>query len=90
VQGEVRGPFVGVAVFDGASWASLCPDLDIASMGPSADDALVSLEEAVNDVLSVADTDGLPTGTAVTPDELLAFMRGHHSEAPIVGRNFYI
>jgi predicted RNase H-like HicB family nuclease len=81
---------VGVAVFDGVSWASLCPDLDVASMGPSADEALDSLEEALSDVLSVAEAEGLPTGTSVAPDDLLAFMRGHNSEAPIVGRNFYI
>jgi hypothetical protein len=50
--------YTGIAVFDGSQWSSLCPELDIASVGDDADEALHHLEDAVRATLAYAGETG--------------------------------
>ncbi len=85
-----RGPFTGIAVCETGGWASLCPELDIASQGESADDALSMLQEGVGEILGLSERDNLPLGPPTPERDLLEFLRGHDSPEPIVGRVFLV
>ena len=67
----------GVAVFDGAHWASLCREYDIASVGATAHEALLNLQDAVREALATAAKKQLSAGRPVPDRELRTFMRSH-------------
>lgn len=68
----------GIAVFDGVQWASLCREYDIASVGATAQEALVNLQDAVREALTTAAQKHLAAGRPVPDDELRTFMLSHH------------
>ena len=76
-----------VAVYDGHRWASLCPEVDIASVGGSAEDALLNLIRAVQEAANFATEKGLEVGQPVPQAELRTFMVS--SRAPFYIRKFY-
>lgn len=76
------------AIFDGTQWASLCPELDIASVGATAEEALDNLIDAVTEVVAVANERGLQPGHPVPPDAMRDFLIS--SKAPYAGRNFVV
>ena len=83
------GNLVGLnafASFDGRQWASLCPELDIASVGATAEEAIDNLITAVTEAVEYARENNLEPGHPVPPDELREFLIG--SQLPFVGRNF--
>ena len=66
-----------IAVFDGKQWASLSPELDIASVGDDSDEALSNLESAIREAVAFAKKAGLAPGRPTPEGDLLAFMRSH-------------
>jgi predicted RNase H-like HicB family nuclease len=76
-----------IAIFDGHQWASLCPELDLASVGATADEAIDNLVEAVSEAIAFAREQGLDAGRPVPSDDLRSFLIS--SQAPYVGRTFF-
>jgi hypothetical protein len=84
-------PLMSIAIFDGTQWASLVPDLDVASCGSSAEEALSAVEEAAADVLALAGKEpGRKPSGPVSDDDLRDFLLAHRGPMGIIGRNFYI
>jgi predicted RNase H-like HicB family nuclease len=81
-------PFTGVAVREAGQWASLCPELDIASVGRSADEAIDRLVQAVAEALQFAAEEGLEAGRPTPPDDLRVFIVS--GDAPFYVRKFYV
>jgi predicted RNase H-like HicB family nuclease len=77
-----------LAIFDGQQWSSLCPELDIASLGATAQEALDNLIEAVTEAVAFAKENHLAAGHPVPPDAMRAFLIS--SQAPYAGRNFVV
>src|SRR6202171_3188370 len=71
--------YTGVAIFDGEAWASLCRELDIASVGDSMVEALINLKQAVREALTVAQEQGLTAGKRVENDDLFEFLKDRKS-----------
>jgi predicted RNase H-like HicB family nuclease len=83
------GPmYTGIAVHDVGQWASLCPELDIASVGPDADEAMNNLVQAVAEAVQFAAEQGLAAGQPTPPGEVRSFMVS--GNAPSYVRKFYI
>jgi len=80
--------FSSVAVFDGSQWAALCRELDIASVGESADEALASLVQAVTEALEYAAERGRLPGSPVPDEALLEFMQSHRGQGPAITTAF--
>jgi predicted RNase H-like HicB family nuclease len=78
----------GVAVHEGGQWASLCPELDIASVGASPDEAIDRLVAAVAEALQFAQEEGLEAGQPTPSDSLREFMIG--SDSAFYVRRFYV
>jgi predicted RNase H-like HicB family nuclease len=76
------------AIFDGKQWASLCPELDISSVGSTAQEAIDSLIEAVAEAIAFANERGLAPGHPVPPEAMRDFLIS--SQAPYAGRNFVV
>jgi predicted RNase H-like HicB family nuclease len=76
------------AIFDGTHWASLCPELDIASVGATSQEAIENVIEAVEEAIAFANEHGLQAGHPVPPDAMREFLIS--SQAPYAGRNFVI
>lgn len=76
-----------IAIFDGQQWASLCPDLDLASVGATADEAIDKLVVAVSEAIAFARENNLEAGQPVPAEDVRAFLIS--SQAPYVGRNFF-
>lgn len=85
---ESAQPYLAIAIFDGTQWASLCPDVDVASCGSTADEALMAVQAAVADVIAAATEAGLHVKGRVSDDDLRDFMLAHKGPMGIVGRNF--
>jgi hypothetical protein len=84
-------PLLSIAIFDGTQWASLVPDLDVASCGSSADEALSAVEEATADVLELTrEKPGLKPRGPVSDDDLRDFLLAHRGPMGIIGRNFFV
>ena len=79
--------YTGIAVHEEGGWSSLCPELDIASMGGDADEAMDNLVQAVIEAIQLADEKGIPAGHATPPDAVRAFMIS--GNAPYYLRKFY-
>ena len=79
--------YSALSIFDGQQWASLCPELDIASVGATAEEAIDNLIHAVSEAVTFADERNLEPGQPVPADELREFLIS--SQAPYVGRNFF-
>jgi len=70
--------YTAVAVYEGAGeWTALCLELDIATMGETADGALRALKSAVREATTLAQERGLSAGSAV-PDEAIAELLQSH------------
>jgi len=82
--------YAALAVFDGERWASLCPDLDIASVGDTGQEAIANLIAAVREAVEVAQAEGLEPGRETPTDEILAFGRGHQGTQPAVSEAFIL
>ncbi len=86
----VRHQFSAVAVFDGERWSALCRELDIASDGDTAPEALANVKNAVREALSVASERSVSPGEPVPNDELQAFLTSHVGTQPVAGEIFFI
>ena len=82
--------YTGIAIFDGHQWAALCKELDIASVGSSAQEALANLKDAVSLALEVAADSNLSAGSEVPEEELRQFMLGHQRQHAITLLEFHI
>jgi predicted RNase H-like HicB family nuclease len=82
--------YTGIAVFDGSQWSSLCPELDIASVGVSADEALRRLEEAVRETLAYAEATGRSRDVfrRVPDEDLRDFLLSQQPGLPALIRPF--
>jgi hypothetical protein len=90
VSSSARGPFLALAIFDGSQWASLCPELDVASVGSSADTALSGVADAAAEVLRVADAEGLPARTPASESDVREFLLTHQGAHAVSGRHFFV
>ena len=61
---------------DGDQWTSLCVELDIASDGATAEEALATLETAVREALEFQQDTGISAGVRVPERDLAPFRRG--------------
>jgi predicted RNase H-like HicB family nuclease len=75
-----------VAVRQGSQWASLSPELGIASCGDTAEEALRSLQAAIVDVLEFARDSGFSAGEPVPAEELQALLDSHEGTDPVAYR----
>jgi hypothetical protein len=84
-------PLLSIAIFDGTQWSSLVPELDVASCGSSAEDALSAVEEAAADVLAFTQAEPArkPNGP-ISDNDLRDFLLAHRGPMGIIGRNFSI
>ncbi len=82
--------YTAMAAFDGTRWASLCPDLDIASVGDTGQEAIDNLIAAVREAVEVARAEGLEPGRETPPDEVLAFGRSHQGTQPLLSAAFLL
>lgn len=90
-QGTVLGrQYTAVAVFDGDRWSALCRELDIASDGDTAPEALANVKNAVREALAVAAERGVAPGQYVQNDDLRDFMISHQGPAPVTTEVFFI
>ncbi len=83
-------PYTAIAVFDGTLWTALCRELDIASQGDEADEAIWSLKAAVREALAVAAERNISPGQPVPDDQLLEFMTSHKSADPVATEQFTV
>jgi hypothetical protein len=81
-------PYTAIAVFDGARWTALVRELDIASEGDQADEAIWSLKAAVREALAVAAERKLSAGQPVPDDQLFEFIASHKSGDPVTIEQF--
>jgi predicted RNase H-like HicB family nuclease len=79
--------YAAIAVYDGHQWASLCPELDVASVGGSPEEAIDNLIGAVEEALQLAADEGMDRGAATPDDEIRRFMAS--SLAPFHLLRFY-
>jgi len=86
----IQEPYTAIAVFDGEHWTALCRELDIASEGDKADEAIWSLKGAVREALEVAAEHNLSAGQPVPEAELVAFLESHKSADPVSILHFTI
>ncbi|MGH7765072.1 MAG: type II toxin-antitoxin system HicB family antitoxin [Candidatus Dormibacteraceae bacterium] len=80
-----RGPYLAVTVFDGDQWASICRELDVASAGRTADEAIANVVDAVREYLQAAREQGgdARTERRVPDPEMRDFLLAHHGPDPI-------
>jgi len=74
-----------IAVFDGKQWASLAPELDIASVGDDSDEALSNLGVAIREAVAFAEKAGVEPGKPTPKEDLLSFIRSHTGVAAVAG-----
>jgi len=86
----ISGPYTAIAVFDGTRWTALVRELDIASEGDQAEEAIWSLKAAVREALAVAAERKISAGQPVPDDQLLEFMASHKSGDPITIEQFIV
>lgn len=86
---SVSRAYLGVATFQDGQWASLCRELDIASFGASAEEALMRLDEMVRDLLAYSREEGRPLGPGAPEDEVRDFILAHEGPGPIVARTIW-
>jgi len=79
-----------LAVFDGRQWASICRDLDIASAGRTADEALDTLEAAVRDALAYERESGVSAGAPVSDEDIAGFLDTAHAQQPPAARLIFV
>jgi hypothetical protein len=84
--------YSGLAVLQGDRWMAISLELGTVSEGASANEALDNLEAAVTDVLEIAAQEHLPSGEAVTPDEIARLIVDHRrqSGAPVSMRSLVV
>lgn len=78
------------AVFDGQHWAALCPELDIAADGDTAQEAFAKLRSAVAEAIEVAAERGISPGEPATERDVLEFLNTHRSLDPVMGQQFVV
>jgi hypothetical protein len=82
--------YTAIAVFDSTHWTALCRELDIASEGDQAEEAIWSLKAAVREAKAVAAERKISAGQPVPNDQLLEFMGSHKSGDPVTIEQFTI
>ena len=82
--------FSAVAVFDGEQWSALCRELDIASDGETAAEALVNVKNAVREALAVAAERGISAGQPVMKDDLRDFLTSNQGQQAVAGEVFFV
>lgn len=83
--------YSAVVVFDGTSYVALCPELDIASVGDSSQEAVISVKAAVREALATAAEAGVEAGEPVSDADLAEFMHHHaNPSVPVYGSQFTI
>lgn len=82
--------YIAVAVFDGERWSALCRELDIASDGETASEAIVNLKNAVREALAVAAERGLQAGRPVSNHDLREFLTSHEGSSPVTAEVFFV
>jgi predicted RNase H-like HicB family nuclease len=75
-----------VAVRQGSQWASLCPELGVASCGATAQAALRALQDAIIDLLDFERDGGPSAGEPVPAEELQALLDSHEGSEPVASR----
>jgi predicted RNase H-like HicB family nuclease len=88
--GVQYGPFTGIAIFDGEQWAALCRELDVASIGASAQQALENLQDAVHEYIEALTQDGGDASQQrrVPDSDMRDFLLGHHGLEPVTYLTF--
>ncbi len=81
--------YTSIAVFNGGQWSLLCPEVDIASVGATLDEALARLEEAVRETLAYVEETGRSRATfaRVPEEELREFLLSHEPGCWLVLRS---
>ena len=74
LEGAEPRRLTAIVVNEGGQWASLCPELDVASVGSSPEDALDALIDAVRLAVEVAHDNGLEPGQATPEAAVRDFM----------------
>jgi len=82
-----RATYTAIAIYDGHQWSSLCPELDVASLGGHSDEANQNVVDAVKEALRLAADEDLSPGSRNPDDELRRFMVS--SQAPFHVARFY-
>ncbi|HEY8864982.1 MAG TPA: hypothetical protein VIO37_12565 [Candidatus Dormibacteraeota bacterium] len=67
---------MAVAAFDGQDWTALAPDLDVASVGETAEVAFLNLSQAIKELVQYAGAERLE-GHAAPPEAVREFILGH-------------
>jgi predicted RNase H-like HicB family nuclease len=75
-----------VAVRQGDQWASLSPELGVASCGDTAEEALRMLQAAIIDVLEFEREGGPSAGAPIAAEELQALLDSHEGDEPVASR----
>ena len=75
-----------VAVRQGSQWASLCPELGVASCGDTSEAALRALQSAIVDLLDFERDGGPSAGEPVPAEELQALLDSHEGSEPVATR----
>ena len=83
-RGTRPGQYTLVATFDGTQWASLCRELDVASFGTTAADALDRLAQAIHDALDYERDTGVSAGDPVPEPAFTDFLESAHGASPPV------
>ncbi len=74
LEGIEPRTFTAIVVSEGGQWASLCPELDIASVGSSPEDALDALIDAVRLAFEVSYSERMEPGEPTPPAAIRDFM----------------
>jgi hypothetical protein len=82
--------FTGLAVFDGAQWASLCLELDIASCGSTSHEALFNLQDAVRQAREIAANEGLSAGEPVSDAAVTEFLSAHRGPLAVAAMTLVV
>jgi predicted RNase H-like HicB family nuclease len=69
-----------LVVHTGDTWTALCPDLEVAADGDTAEDAFQGLLRAIEAVLEYDSIDSRPQ---TPPNEVLALTDSHHGPEPM-------
>jgi hypothetical protein len=79
-----------LAIFDGTRWSAICRELDIASDGDNAFEALIAVRNAVNEAIAVAAEQGIAAGKRVSDADLAEFLSHHVGPDAVSGQIFVV
>ena len=84
--------YTGLAVRQNDRWIAVAPELGTVAEGGSADEALLNLNAAIQDVLEIANAEQLPSGQKMSLAELGDLILEHRrqSSAPVTMRSLLV